>query len=380
MQFVDNAPLTGTRITSDGYLVAEVRVARTGIQQYLARELGLNQDGIVNVYRPEETVFSKDSLSTFAGKPVTMLHPPEPVTSSNWRQYAVGDIGEEIMRDGEFVRVPIKLMDADAIAAVTSGKRELSVGYSVAIEMRDGVSPDGTPYQAVQTGHLKVNHLAIVPKARGGDKLRIGDGVENWGIAPISTNDTERKPDVSNQNLRTVVVGDEAVEVTDAGARVIEKMKLDIKELGTRLSDAEARTSEIADAKDAEIGQLKAELQAARDAAPTQEQTSKLVADRVALETEARRVFSDVQTAGVSDADIRRAVVAHKLGADIVDGASDAEVSGMFKAVSKDTKNVDGFRKALMQRDMSAQTTADNGQSKYERRLADAWKNVEAGA
>ena len=85
MQFVDTAPVSGTRMTKDGYLVADVRVARTGIQQYLAREIGLNRDGIVNVYRPEETVFSKDSMATFSGKPVTMLHPPEAVTADNWR-------------------------------------------------------------------------------------------------------------------------------------------------------------------------------------------------------------------------------------------------------------------------------------------------------
>ena len=379
-QFVDTASLSGTRITSDGYLVADVRVARTGIQQYMARELGLDRPGVVNVYRPEETVFSKDSLATFSGKPVTLLHPSEPVTAGNWRQYAVGDIGEEIARDGDFVRVPIKIMDAAAIQAVNSGSRELSVGYRVDIEMRDGVAPDGTPYQAVQTGHLKVNHLAIVPKARGGESLRIGDGATNWGVAPITVSDTERKPDVSNQNLRTVVVGDEAVEVTDAGARVIEKLKAEIKELGVKLSDADTRAAQVADAKDAEIGQLKVELQTAKDSAPTQEQIGKLVADRVALETEARKVFSDVQTVGVSDADIRRSVVAHKLGADIVDGASDAEVSGMFKAVAKDAKPVDGFRQVMMQRDARAHAVTDIGQAKYEKRLVDAWKNAEAGA
>ncbi len=366
-------------MTSDGYLVADVKVARTGIQQYLAAELGLNRPGVVNVYRPEETVFSKDSMATFSGKPVTVLHPPEPVTSDNWRQYAVGDIGEEIARDGDFIRVPIKIMDAAAIEAVASGKRELSVGYKVAIEMRDGVAPDGTPYQAIQTGHLQVNHLAIVPKARGGEHLRIGDSAGSWGVAPIIANDTERKPDVSNQNLRMVVVGDEAVEVTDAGARVIEKLKEQVKELSDARDNAVASVGEKVAAKDAEIGQLKAELQLAKDAAPTQEKISQMVADRVALETEAKRVFSDVKTVGVSDADIRRAVVAHQLGAEIVDSASDAEVAGMFKAVSKTAPKVDGFRQAMMQRDSKPADT-DNGQAKYEKRLADAWKNAEAGA
>lgn len=83
MQFVDTAPVSGTRMTKDGYLVADVRVARTGIQQYLAREIGLNRDGIVNVYRPEETVFSKDSMATsllvpFSARRLTPTRPNSP--------------------------------------------------------------------------------------------------------------------------------------------------------------------------------------------------------------------------------------------------------------------------------------------------------------
>ena len=378
MQFVDTAPVSGTRMTKDGYLVADVRVARTGIQQYLAREIGLNRDGIVNVYRPEETVFSKDSMATFSGKPVTMLHPPEAVTADNWRKYAVGDIGEDIVRDGEFIRVPIKLMDAAAINAVYSGQRELSVGYKVEVELVDGVAPDGTPYQARQIGHLQVNHLAIVPRARGGENLRIGDGVDNWGIAPI-TNDTERKPDVSVTTLRTVVVGDEAVETTDAGARVIEKLKAEIKANDAAVADAAKVHADALAEKDAQIGALKVELQTAKDSVPSAEQIANMIADRVALETNVKAIASDIQVTGISDADVRRAAVAKKLGDDIVADASDAEIAGMFKAVLKDAKSAAPVRAALVSRDAAQLASSDNGQSKYEKRLSDAWKSEAKG-
>lgn len=181
MEFCDFAQLAGTRRTADGYLIAEVRAARTGIQQYQARELG-REGGIVNVYRPENVVFDRASLATYAGKPVTLGHPPENVSAQNWKRYAVGDIGTDIARDGEFVRVPLKLMDADAIAAVLGGTREISMGYTTDIRWENGVASDGTPYQAVLTGPLRINHLALVSKARGGAALRFGDAA-----VPIST-------------------------------------------------------------------------------------------------------------------------------------------------------------------------------------------------
>ena len=40
MIFTDSVPVTGVRRTEDGYLVAEARVARTGIQDYLGTEIG----------------------------------------------------------------------------------------------------------------------------------------------------------------------------------------------------------------------------------------------------------------------------------------------------------------------------------------------------
>lgn len=365
-KIVDTAGIESVRETKDGYLVADVRVARTGVQVYAASELGLPGGGMVNVYRPEATVFSRDSMSTFAGKPVTLLHPPVPVTADNWKQYAVGDIGEDIVRDGEFIRVPIKIMDASTIAAVRAGTKELSVGYNVDVEMRDGVTDDGDAYQAVQVGHLQVNHLAVVPKARGGDSLRIGDGVEKWGAAPITKLDTERKQTVSSESLKTVVVGDEAVLVTDAGARAIESLK---KQLA-------ARDNEV-DGLEEAVGELKAKVAELEEASLSEEDIGRIVEARVELEKAVDELDVEVDTAGMTDAAIKRVVVAKKLGDAIVDGASDAEVNGMFKAVLKaKPAAADPVRGALMQRDSVRQTVNDRGVSEYHERLANAWKKA----
>nr|WP_274425516.1 DUF2213 domain-containing protein [Chelativorans sp. YIM 93263] len=84
----------------------------------------------MRVYRPGTEVFSTDSFNTYAHRPVTLDHPDQVVTADNWKDYAIGQTGGDVVRDGEFVRVPLVLMGSKAIDAVENGKRELSMGYS----------------------------------------------------------------------------------------------------------------------------------------------------------------------------------------------------------------------------------------------------------
>lgn len=165
------------RYTGDGYLTAAPRVARTGIQLYYGSELGLSgQDAkkVMKVYRSPEQVFHKDAMASFAHRPFTDDHPPEQVTADNWKKYATGQSGAEVARDGEFIRVPMVLMDAAAIKKFKDGKVEISMGYDCEIDFTPGTTPDGQTYDAMQK-NPRGNHYAVVDAARGGSKLRIGD-------------------------------------------------------------------------------------------------------------------------------------------------------------------------------------------------------------
>lgn len=371
LNFTDAAPLTGARITSDGYLVADVRCARTGCQQYRASDLGMAGNDVVTVYRPEETVFAKDSLATFAGKPVTMGHPEMPVTAENWRQLAVGDIGTEIARDGEYVKVPLKLMDAAAIKAVQAGTRELSMGYTVGLELEDGLAPDGTPYQAKQVGHLRVNHLAIVGAARGGANLRIGDSAEPWGASPITINGKDIG--MADTPMKTVVLGDKAaVTVPVADALAIEAFKDAAATATAKLVEDHkaalaAKDTEIA-TKDAEITGLKAKV---LDAAAL----DKLVADRADLIGKAKAIASALVTDGKSPAEIKKAAVVAKNGAAMAD-KSEAYIDAMFDILAADAaKGTDPAAKALADgAGKPVVTDADTLYAKRLKDLSDAWK------
>ena len=177
--FYDRATLRNgaAKITPEGYLVADALVARANnIQDYRASELGLTDrdpNDIVRVFRPEKEVFAVDSLRSASRLPITLDHPRAMVDAANWREYAKGETGEEILRDGEFLRVPIRVTDAAAVDSVQHERQEFSLGYTAEVVMDSG-EYNGQAYDAVAT-NIRYNHLAACRAARGGPELRITD-------------------------------------------------------------------------------------------------------------------------------------------------------------------------------------------------------------
>lgn len=136
-----------------------------------------------------------------------------------------------------------------------------------------------------------------------------------------------------SDNLKTVVLGDKAVQVAVSDVAAIEQYKADADKA---LADAKAEHEAAIAAKDTEIGTLQAELKTAKDAANID--VDKLVADRAALVTVVKAIDSGIDPTGKSDAELRRTAVAAKLGDDMVKDASDDAVAGMFAVVAKDAK------------------------------------------
>src|SRR5690625_7431413 len=88
-----------------GFLHVPGRVSKTGTQQYLRKELGLGGDpnAVVTVYRPADEVFNQDSLASFDGADVTVMHPGELDHATNYRKTSVGLIRGAGRPDGDFV-------------------------------------------------------------------------------------------------------------------------------------------------------------------------------------------------------------------------------------------------------------------------------------
>lgn len=300
VEFRDILTLDAPRRTGDGYLVASVKAARAGIQKYRGSEVdpdnehGMRDQAIVNVYRPADEVFHRDSLHSYAHRPVTIDHPPEAVTADNWRQYAVGMVGDEIARDGDFVRVPMVVMDAAAISVIETGKREISQGYTCDLDWTAGKTSDGLEYDAVQR-NIRANHTAVVGLARGGPELKIGD----------------------SQMPKMVTVDGHSVELNDAAAIAVAGLQTKLADaltaIGTHAKDAATWATEKA-TLDAKVATLEAETKKLKDAQPTAESLDKLVTDRAALIADAKLIAGDDLDVTGDAAAIRKRAVTKVLG------------------------------------------------------------------
>ncbi|MEX0304259.1 MAG: DUF2213 domain-containing protein [Leisingera sp.] len=370
-QFSDSATLSGTRKLQDGYLITEAFAVRTGIQHYSGAEVGLDDKDVVRVYRPEDEVKAPASLATFSHAPLTMGHPKR-VTSDNWADLAKGEVSTEAKWEDGKIKLPLIIKDAAAIAAVEAGTRELSAGYVCQLEFKDGVTPGGEAYDAIQR-NIRVNHLAIVPKGRAGSECRIGDGADTWGAAPI-TLDSKEEYSMSNQTLM-VVLGDKAVSVAAADAPALEAFKAaSVK----ALQDAQDAHKVALDAKDAELAKKDAQIDDLKGKVLSDADIDKRVAARTQLLGDAAKVAKDVKTEGLSDAAIRKAVVSAKLGDDALKDKSDAYIEARFDALveAADAAKPDQFADAMQSGVIhdGGMSEADKAYQDSLQEMSDAWK------
>ena len=357
MKFTDRATLTEPRETENGYLVGDVRCARTGIQQYLGVEIGLPSMDIINVYRSPEEVFNRDSLASYPHKPMTSDHPTTDVTAENWKQFAGGDLGDEVLRDGEFVKVSFKMMDAGLISDYRAGKREVSMGYTAEIEFADGVTPDGESYQAIQK-NIRINHIALVDSGRAGKDCRIGDSASNWGTSPIT------KVGDNQVTLKTLIVDGLTVETTEQGLAAVNKIADAKHEAVKALSDAKAAHETAINTKDAELATKDAEIDALKAAKLSDAEIDAKVQARSDLLAKAKSV-ADADYTGLADSDIKKAAVVAKLGDAAIEGKTDAYIDARFDILAELVDKADPFATAMQ--DSKPQTkVADHGQSEYE--------------
>lgn len=325
----------GTRRTTDGYLVADASIARTGIYEYAGFEVGKPDMPIVRVYRGEDTVFSDESMATFAHKPVTLGHPANDVSPGNWRDLARGYAGETVRRDGDVVRVPLMLTDAGAIEAVEGGTRELSAGYTADLVDAAGISPDGQAYDMEMRGPIRGNHIAIVKTGRAGSACRIGDSVwtpDNDGEQQMNTFLCDGLPVVLDaKTVETVIAARDAAIVDTRGER------------DAALADVAARDVTIV-AKDAEIATLKA---AVADAAVTPAKLQALATARAAVITDAKAIVATLDvTDAMTDGDIRKAVVDAKLG-DVAKDYTPEQYAAAFAALPRTAPVADSLAQGI---------------------------------
>ena len=324
----DRLPVSGLRRDTTGNLIGIAKAARTGIQEYAGYELGMPDKAKLRLWRPASEVFAADSMRTYASAPVTIEHPGEPVTPANWRDHSVGEASDEIVRDGEIVKVPFMIRDQKGQQAVEDGKHEVSMGYTSMIDFTPGTVPDGQAdagqaYDAVQRT-IRINHLAIVDKARGGPELRIGDS--------RTTAEPERKRTV---DTKTILVDGLQVEVTDAAEAAINKLQGEITGLKSRLTDSETKLADSEKAKGEAEGKVTVLEQQVKDAT-NPANLAKAAQERADLCAKAKAAVPAIVTDGKDNDAIVAEVVKTKLGDSAPTDTN--QIAGAFAALTAGLK------------------------------------------
>lgn len=347
--------ITQREYTDEGFLKVPGRVARTGIQEYLARELGLDGDPgrVIRVYRAPEEVFCPRSLSTYDAVDVTNNHPGELVNAENYREVTVGMVRGPGRQDGEYVVADLFIKDKATIDQVNSGKVELSAGYTAIYEDRPGVTADGESYDFVQR-EIRINHVAVVDRARAGANARVFD----------------HTPEKSHMLHKITLDSGRTVEVQDAATATLIADTMD--RLNAKVEAAEAR----ADKAQATADSLTERLEEAKKAS-SPEAVAAQVQAIASTSQAARKVAGDGFTCdSVDPVEIKRAALAvarpkvewPSKSAAYVEAAFDAEMEREEEEEeeeeseeSRDKKAVDSLPDALAQLVRLAQDGATIG-------------------
>ena len=333
MRMQDRVSFGDVEKTAEGYLTAFARTARTGIQIYAGSEVGRPEMDVVRVFRDEAVVFDKETIRRFDVMPITIGHPKGGVSAENYQDEAVGATTGDIMRDGEYMRVGLKIMASRAVQSVQDGKKQLSWGYDADLEWGEGLTPDGQTFDARQV-NIRPNHIAIVDAARAGPLAAIGDSGtgqgQAWGVAPITSDDQKEAKPMAN---RSVTVDGFTFEANDQAAQAIDKLSVQVDGLKATIT---ARDGELADERRAHEetrGKLAAAEKKAMDAAITPEKLADMVKERATVTDRYKVITGKDAATAATTADLMAEAVRKHLG-DAAPAEMSAEyVKGVFDAI-----------------------------------------------
>jgi uncharacterized protein len=370
------------KLTKEGFMVVPGKIARTGIQEYSAHELGIEATNrTVRLCRMPDQVFDPEALASFENQTLTSGHPDRDVNAENYRGVSVGDVHDvKAASDGATVDATLWFKDASAIALVIDGKNQLSCGYSFLLDLTPGTF-EGQSYDGRML-EIRGNHVAHVWAARGGPGLRVADNDPNQENA-----------------MRVIVIDGISIKVEDdTNASVIEKVVGDAKKAATeanelaaaaakRATDAEAaRDKAIADAKtaadaskkaldDAEAARVKlvadhdAKVKELEAKIPTEAQIEERAQARAKVVADAKVIFPELKDAGKTVSEIRIEALTHIFGADErMKKVGDAILGGAELAKAADRADV-AFAAVVA---AHGEVTASDKQSDHDKKVADA--------
>ena len=379
----DVAPIEKYELTPEGYLRCWSTIARTGVQMYTDADGSVRRE-----YRPETEVASPESLASFAGKAITLEHPPVLLDSANTKDYQIGFSGTEVVYDNGFVRAVMTITDQDAIERIMRGDaKEVSAGYRVNYEANAGVTDSGENYDGIQK-EISGNHIAVVRRGRAGPQVKLHldrlDAADPSLITPIEEPSMTAKVnfdgaefEVTESVALAVTKEREDAKMSYEGMKkkydelqaAADSMKADMasmeKEMKAKQDSAEGRADALAEENTA----LKADLDSAK-----QVNVDSLVEERIALIDQARTSLdSAFDFAGKSAREIMEASIKAVRGDVDLSVRSDDYVTAMFDTLVEAGSRDDSGTKELRQA-VASIASPMSAPSSYMERTQNAWK------
>ncbi len=330
---VIDLPNGGVRVQSS--------LARSGVYEYSDGQRTWRE------YLPPEEAFAQDSLDSLRGATVTDLHPPELIGPANWRQLAMGHVGDDVRRDGDLVTGALTVNDSTLVQRIKSKeRRETSCGYKCTVELTPGVTPNGEHYDGIQR-HRRYNHVGLGPDGWGRAGPRVSlrlDGVAYQVSSERATTTTETRADSSAEKPRmptfaykgkqykTDSAEDMAAAEKDVGSSEAE-LKTHIEQLSKQVADLMTTVATLG-------AKLKMQEAAAAAAATPPPEDDVVAADaraeeRITLKKQAAEVLGDqVKLDGLSSDAIRKAVVTKMMPPEYrLDGISGDTLVKMYEGI-----------------------------------------------
>ena len=381
----DVAPIDKYELTPEGYLRAWATIARTGVQHYTDADGSIRRE-----YRPESEVASPESLASFAGKAITLEHPPVLLDSANTKDYQVGFSGTEVVYDNGFVRAVMTITDKDAIERIMRGDaKEVSAGYRVNYEATPGVTDSGENYDGVQT-EISGNHIAVVRRGRAGPQVKLHldrldaadpslfspieepsmtakvnfDGAEFEVTESVALAITKEREDAKMSYGDMKKKCDELQAAADSMKAEMDAME---KEMQGKCDSAEGRADALAE----EVESLKADLGAAQ-----QVNVDGLVEERIALIDKARvSLDSAFNFTGLSAREIMEASIKAVRGDADLSDRSDDYVTAMFDTLAESAPRSDSAATEELRKAVASIASPMSAPSSYMDKLQNAWKS-----
>ncbi len=353
----DKASLSIRKKTQEGYLECYSPVSRIGVFDYI------NPDGSIRrELRLPEEVFKSDSMDSLKLKPVTNEHPPGDLAMLNAqtiKEFQVGNIGETVVPESTFLMASYIIQDQKSVLDIEQRrKNEISLGYRCDLEEGSGVY-NGEAYTHIQR-NIRYNHLALVPRGRAGEDVRID---EQKGVSQMAT----------QINIDSV-----GYEVPAQVSVYVDKLRNDMKakdeegkEKESKYDKLKAENDSLKEQMEKMKGEKEKEDKARKDAFESE------VSQRIALIQSAESL--GIKTDGIDSLELQKAVILKVFPEAKLDGQSEAYLSARYDAAIEMSKT-DAVAKQLTTVNtdsVQTQVNLDANKSHENMRtsLTEAWKS-----